>query len=205
MTATTLDKPAVEDRTATSSPPPPRLLLAPPGTAPALIDGAWWPRSRDLTAELPALTTVLDPLWGRITHVTVNPTFWPVIPRRVPVQGHVVKVGWFKAEQDPHSLLLLSFTAGRWDLLVIPPETDAVTAARLMITATDPARSLTASDLVKEAGRFRVTAEAEAEAAWDSARVTVWDSEGGHDVRRTSQGGPTEAAIGRVPVPATGR
>ncbi|MFF7602603.1 DUF5994 family protein [Streptomyces mirabilis] len=203
MTATTFDKPAVEDRTFASSPPPLRLQLAPPGTASALIDGAWWPRSRDLTAELPALTAVLDPLWGRITHVTVNPTFWPVIPRKVPVQGHVVKVGWFKAEQDPHKLLLLSYTAGRWDLLVIPPETDAVTAARLMTTATDPARSLTASGLIQEADLFRIAAEAEA-AAWDSARETVWDSEGGHDARHTSSHSPVGAAIGRLQTPAPG-
>jgi hypothetical protein len=146
----------------------------------------------------------LDPRWGRITHVTVNPTFWPVIPRKVPVQGHVVKVGWFKAEQDPHKLLLLSYTAGRWDLLVIPPETDAVTAARLMTTATDPAHSLTASGLIQEAELFRIAAEAEA-AAWDSARETVWDSEGGHDTRHTSSHGPVGTAVGRAPIPAAGK
>ncbi|MER5822489.1 DUF5994 family protein [Streptomyces mirabilis] len=202
MTATTFDKPAVEDRTFSSTPPLLRLQLAPPGTASALIDGAWWPRSRDLTAELPALTSVLDRLWGRITHVTVNPTFWPVIPRKVPVQGHVVKVGWFKAEQDPHKLLLLSYTAGRWDLLVIPPETDAVTAARLMTTAADPVRSLTASDLIQEAELFRIAAEDEA--AWDSARETVWDSEGGHDARHTSSHSPVGAATGRLPMAAPG-
>ncbi|MGW1728779.1 DUF5994 family protein [Streptomyces sp. NPDC002306] len=179
--------------------------MAPTGTAPALIDGAWWPRSRDLTAELPALTAALDPLWGRITHVTVNPAFWPVIPRKVPVQGHVVKVGWFKAEQDPHKLLL-SYTTGRWDLLVIPPETDAVTAARLMSTATDPARKLTASGLIQEVELFRIAAEAEAEAAaWDSTRERVWDSEGGHDARRPSSPGPAEVAIGSVPIPAAAR
>ena len=53
----------------------------------------------------------------------MNPRLWPVIPRKIPVTGHVVKAGWFKAEQDPHKLLLLSYTAGRWDLLVVPPET----------------------------------------------------------------------------------
>jgi hypothetical protein len=116
----------------------------------------------------------------------------------------VVKVGWFKAEQDPHKLLLLSYTAGRWDLLVIPPETDAVTAARLMTTATDPARSLTASGLIQEAELFRIAAEAEA-AAWDSARETVWDSEGGHDTRHTSSHGPVGTAVGRAPIPAAGK
>ena len=149
MTATILLTPAVEDRTPVSSSPL-RLRLAPADTAPALIDGAWWPRSRDLKAELPALIEFLDPLWGRITWVTVNPTFWPVIPQKVPVHGHVVHVGWFDAEQDPHKLLLLSYTVGRWDLLVIPPETAPTTAARLMATATDPARSLTATGLIGE-------------------------------------------------------
>lgn len=60
--------------------PVPRLTLASTGSAPALLDGAWWPRSRDLDAELPALAAVLDPLWGRITRITVNPGQWPVIP-----------------------------------------------------------------------------------------------------------------------------
>ncbi|GGW33325.1 hypothetical protein GCM10010503_06680 [Streptomyces lucensis JCM 4490] len=195
MTATILLTPAVEERTPSSLPT--RLVLAPADTAPALIDGAWWPRSRDLNAELPALIEVLDPLWGRITRVTVNPTFWPVIPRKVPVHGHVVHVGWFEAEQDPHKLLLLSYTVGRWDLLVIPPETEPATAARMMATATDPSRSLTATGLILEAERFRTAAEAAA--AWDSLREAVWDSEGGHDART-----PTGAVIGHVPTSAEG-
>ncbi|MFZ3558462.1 DUF5994 family protein [Streptomyces sp. BH055] len=37
-----------------------------------LLDGAWWPRSRDLADQLPGLVGVLDPLWGRITRVAVN-------------------------------------------------------------------------------------------------------------------------------------
>lgn len=84
------------------------------------MDGAWWPRSRDLPSELSALADVLDPLWGRITRIAVNPRHWPMLPPRVFVNGHVVKVGWFTSELDPHGITLLSYTAGRWDLLVIP-------------------------------------------------------------------------------------
>lgn len=102
-----------------------RLALNPVNTSPGLLDGAWWPCSRDLSHELSALADVLDPLWGRITRIAVNPTYWPTIPSRVPVNGHAVKVGWFTRELDPHEILLLSYTAGRWDLLVIPPETSA--------------------------------------------------------------------------------
>ncbi|PKV90050.1 hypothetical protein BX283_7711 [Streptomyces sp. TLI_146] len=64
--------------------PPARLTLKPDGPSRGLLDGAWWPRSRDRPCELPALTDVLDTVWGRITRIAVNPEHWPVIPRRVP-------------------------------------------------------------------------------------------------------------------------
>lgn len=149
MTAPVSSAPAPE---AGASAPALRMSLAPLGSKPALLDGAWWPRTRDLAAELPQLVAALDPLWGRITRITVNPTHWPSdFPRRVPVEGHVVKVGWFLGEQDPHQLLLLSYRTARWDLLVVPPETDPATAARLMTAASDPLRTATGSQLVAEA------------------------------------------------------
>ncbi|MFB7643015.1 DUF5994 family protein [Streptomyces sp. NPDC056084] len=133
-----------------------RVALKGGDGARGLLDGAWWPYSRDLAAELPALIAVLDPLWGRVTRIAVNPRYWPVVPRKVPVHGHVVKVGWFKAEQDPHKLLLLSNAPGRWDLLVIPPGTPADSAARLMAAASDPAGpALTAgAHMAREADRL---------------------------------------------------
>ncbi|MEU7341628.1 DUF5994 family protein [Streptomyces sp. NPDC007074] len=199
MIATTVDKPAVDIPNSSASPGPLRLRLAPPGTSPALIDGAWWPHSRDLTAELPALVALLDPLWGRITRVTVNPALWPVIPRKVPVQGHVVKVGWFEAEQDPHALLLLSYTAGRWDVLVVPPETDSVTAARLLAAGADPTRQLTPSALLLEDD---LLVAAEAEAARDMTGEKVWENEGGHEAHQAF--GLAPATTGFVPKPADG-
>ncbi|MFF1445102.1 DUF5994 family protein [Streptomyces sp. NPDC058295] len=179
MTATISLSPILEDRLSSSSAAPSslRLSLAPVGTAPALLDGAWWPRSRDLAAELPVLAAVLDPLWGRITRVTVNPTHWPVVPHKVPVGGHVVKVGWFLAEQDPHELLLLSYRTGRWNLLVVPPRTDPASAAWLMAAASDPRGTSTASRLMEEAARLRTASET------DRAVEAVWDSEGGHGAR----------------------
>ncbi|WP_037687034.1 DUF5994 family protein [Streptomyces aureocirculatus] len=144
MTATTT-------LTRTTRPPSPlaaRVALRSP-TGRGLLDGAWWPRSRDLTAELPALADVLDPLWGRITRIAVNPMLWPVVPRKVTLRDHVLKIGWFTSELDPHKVLLLSYGTGRWDLLVIPPETDAASAARLMAAAISPdGPPLTATDLV---------------------------------------------------------
>ncbi|MGW1745126.1 DUF5994 family protein [Streptomyces sp. NPDC002092] len=113
------------------------------------LDGAWWPRSRDLTQELAPLADVLDPLGGRITRIAVNPRYWPIIPRRIFVNGHVVKVGWFTSELDPHKILLLSGASGGWNLLVVPPETDDPVAARLMAAASaDTGPRWTASALM---------------------------------------------------------
>ncbi|GGO58428.1 hypothetical protein GCM10012287_56570 [Streptomyces daqingensis] len=132
-----------------------RLALKPEGVPVGLLDGAWWPHSRNLLRELPALTDVLDLLWGSITHITVNPAHWPVIPRKVPVSGHVVKAGRFEPEQDRHLLLLHSHHGGNWTLLVIPPRATANAAARLMAAASGTpvhtARPLTAADDALEA------------------------------------------------------
>ncbi|MEU0189422.1 DUF5994 family protein [Streptomyces afghaniensis] len=179
-----------DDRFSSSAP---RLSLAPVGPAPALLDGAWWPRSRDLGAELPSLAAVLDPLWGRITRVTVNPTHWPTVPRKAPVAGHVVKVGWFLPEQDPHELLLLSYRVGRWNLLVVPPQTPPDSAARLMAAASDPFGTSTASRLMEEEARSRTADEA------DRAVEAVWDSEGGHEARAPIDEAGEPSARPRIP------
>ncbi|MGW7206751.1 DUF5994 family protein [Streptomyces sp. NPDC054837] len=201
MTATVSSSPTLEadHRSSMSSSSPLRLSLAPAGSAPALLDGAWWPRSHDLGVELPSLTAVLDPLWGRITRVTVNPTHWPVIPRKVPVAGHVVKVGWFANEQDPNELLLLSYRMGRWNLLVIPPRTPAVMAAWLMAAASDPLRTSTASRLMEEAASLRTVYED------DRTVQAVWDSEGGHEARDPAVRPRIPVVTAGLPLQPTGR
>ncbi|MEU8843325.1 DUF5994 family protein [Streptomyces roseus] len=151
---------------------PARLSLTPKTTLAGQLDGAWWPHSRDLEAELPPLVAALQEPWGRITRVTVNPARWPVVPRRVAVDGRVLHVGWF-AEQDADKLILLAYAVGRWDLLVIPPETDPVAAARLMAAAAIPGSVLTAGVLMaNEAVIGRGIRDAR-------RREATWESEGG--------------------------
>ncbi|MFJ4685545.1 DUF5994 family protein [Streptomyces sp. NPDC091377] len=151
---------------------PARLSLTPETTLAGQLDGAWWPRSRSLEAELPPLVAALEEGWGRITRVVVNPTRWPVVPRKVPVAGHTVHAGWF-TEQHPDKLILLSYTRGRWDLLVIPPETEPAAAARLMAAASIPGSVLTAGALMAEEA---VTGRGIGDAL---RREDAWESEGG--------------------------
>ncbi|ARF82791.1 DUF5994 family protein [Kitasatospora aureofaciens] len=141
---------AILDRATTPTTPasPLRLSLAPDGVRAGRLDGAWWPRSRDLLLELPSLAAELDERWGRITRITVNPAQWPLIPRRIPVTGHTVHAGWFTTEQDEHTIAVFSYAPRRLTLLVVPPETDATGAAQLMAAAAGPANTSTASDLL---------------------------------------------------------
>ncbi|GGQ35430.1 DUF5994 family protein [Streptomyces mutabilis] len=71
----TISRPTTSEEQA--APSRPRLDPAPAGSVPALLDGAWRPRSPDLLAELPAPAAVLAQ-WGRITRITKNPAPWPV-------------------------------------------------------------------------------------------------------------------------------
>ncbi|WP_338495321.1 DUF5994 family protein [Streptomyces sp. SJL17-4] len=168
---TTLDRTA---NRALSPGLPARLSLTPKTTLAGRLDGAWWPRSRDLAAELPALADALEGRSGRITRVLVNPGHWPVVPHKVAATGHVLHVGWF-TEQDPDKVILLSYTTGRCDLLVIPPETEPASAARLMTAAALPGSVLTAGSLMSgEAATSRRMREAR-------SSEDAWETDGGAD------------------------
>ncbi|MGX9891500.1 DUF5994 family protein [Streptomyces sp. NPDC002276] len=112
-----------------------RLRLAPPGNLPRAIDGAWWPRSYDLLVELPRLLAGLPRKWGHITSATVNGTPWPTMPGQMLVSNQVVRLRRTQGESTPHTIVLLAPGRGRWDLLVVPPDTTEQAAEPLMTAA----------------------------------------------------------------------
>lgn len=112
-----------------------RLRLAPHGTRPRRIDGAWWPRSRDLMVELPLLIGALPPTWGHVTGVAVNADMWATSPGRLLIADHVVRLRRESGSRNRHTICLLSPGRGRWDLLVVPPEVAVSDAERLMAAA----------------------------------------------------------------------
>jgi hypothetical protein len=112
-----------------------RLRLAPHGDLPRSIDGAWWPRSYDLLVELPRLLAGLPRTWGHITSVTVNGAMWSVTPSRMLVSNQVVRLRRALAASAPHTVVLLAPGRGRWDLLVVPPDTTEQAAEPLMAAA----------------------------------------------------------------------
>ncbi|WP_210582395.1 DUF5994 family protein [Streptomyces sp. GESEQ-4] len=114
-----------------------RLRLAPHGRMPRPIDGAWWPRSYDLLAELPWLLAGLPRAWGHITSVTVNGATWSAVPGRMLVSNQVVRLRRTPTASAAHTIVLLSPGQGRWDLLVVPPDTTEAAAEPLMAAAAD--------------------------------------------------------------------
>ncbi|NGO42028.1 DUF5994 family protein [Streptomyces ureilyticus] len=118
------------------SPPLLRLRLAPRSGMPRRIDGVWWPRSYDLLVELPRLLAGLPQAWGHISSVTVNGATWSVTPGRMLVFNQVVRLRRSTTMSAPDTVCLLAPSRGRWDLLVVPPDTPPDTAEPLMAAAT---------------------------------------------------------------------
>jgi hypothetical protein len=98
-----------------------RLALV-SGTPRGLVDGAWWPRSADLSAEITLLVdAVSDAFAGRVVRVTYDRSVWVRVPRRLPYRGSYIHSGWFQMT-EPHHITLVMLNGTRVVLLVIPPD-----------------------------------------------------------------------------------
>ncbi len=74
----------------------PRLWLEPDSDA--YIDGAWWPRSGELTTELPGLLTFLEFRMGPIRRVVYDRESWASAPRTLTVDHHEVQLDAYPFE-----------------------------------------------------------------------------------------------------------
>jgi len=108
-----------------------RLCLRPTLPDRGVLDGGWWPRSRDPAVELPRLIADLNTHLGQpavITRVALNLTAWDRTPRRVAIGDRIVPVGWFRT-LDVDTITLTTTVRSRITLLVVPPEAAADSAA----------------------------------------------------------------------------
>ena len=152
-------------------PSTPRLRTEPTGSRRTLLDGGWWPRSTDPVAELPGLILAIDTRHGPVTRLVLAATGWDTHPRRLGVDGRVLRLGYFSSQ--PTSLLTaLCANGDRVDLLVIPPNTASGTADAAMILAA------TTSNLV-HAQNILSAVDTSAPQYADDPAEAVWDSEGG--------------------------
>lgn len=129
---------AIPSPTVSGQAPPARVSFRQGASAhaPRAADGAWWPRTRSLTAELPGFFEAWPPERGRIHRILYSPPDWDDHPRSVAVAGRRVKTGCFPRD-DTHQLTVS--LADRTDRLitVIAPEASPSVARHVLEAAGD--------------------------------------------------------------------
>ncbi|WP_345557304.1 DUF5994 family protein [Nonomuraea rosea] len=151
------------------------------------VDGAWWPFTRDATAELPSLISAVDQRLGRaVLRVGLYLDAWEHIPRRIPARGRQVRVGWFRSA-DPYMITLSIAGTAPVTLLVIPPGTTNDTATAALALAAAGTVGLCPADILRPA-----VPEADMPGRDGSAS---WENEGG----RVTDPAPTDPGRHRLP------
>ena len=150
----------------------PRLRLKPKAPHTGYVDGAWWPRSDDLTVELPDLLAVLSVRLGPIDRVIYHLDEWATAPAKFATGGGTLRLAGFRYK-PVNTVEVLGLNRDRIVLLVVQPHTDPDDAHTTMMAAAGPNNAATVDGLLGIGLRDR---ETRAQAAAARAR---WESEGG--------------------------
>ncbi|MEV0386747.1 DUF5994 family protein [Nonomuraea sp. NPDC050643] len=149
-----------------------RLSLNPLLDRRGTVDGAWWPRTRDAAAELPALISAVGRRLDRaVQRVGLYLDAWDHIPRRIPANGCQVRVGWFRSS-DPHLITLSVAGAAPLTLLVIPPGTANAPATAALALAAAGTVGVRPADLLRPSGP-----DEDVPGGYDGS--AAWENEGG--------------------------
>ena len=112
-----------------------RLILKPGMPRTGAVDGAWWPRSRDLVAEVPALVGSVPTAAGRVQRVGFGRSLWDAVPHRTRgwVDGRRIGLDGFAAFAADVVWIATSITGSApLFLLVVPPDTAVEIAAGIL-------------------------------------------------------------------------
>ncbi|MGA5067343.1 DUF5994 family protein [Streptomyces exfoliatus] len=111
-----------------------------------VLDGAWWPRSRDIVTELPALIQALTAHLGPIMRVGLDTDAWEGVPTRVVVDDRVVRLESFPVGDD--TVLITRGDNDHFALLVVPPDMTPDTARDAMARAVDAGNVTQAAEIL---------------------------------------------------------
>jgi len=125
----------------------PRLRLKSQAPKYGYVDGAWWPRTDDLTRELPDLLAVLSVRLGRIDRVLFKLEEWARPPTTIIVDGWAVHLDGYR-HQPANSIEVHGLNRSTITLLVVPPRSDPEDAHETMMAAAGRANTSTVNDLL---------------------------------------------------------
>ena len=130
----------------------PRLRLQPKASRSGYVDGAWWPRSDDLTTELPDLIAVLGFRLGPVDRVAYNVDEWTRAPVELATGGRAVHLDGHH-RQPPNTVEVQDTNRNKMALLVVPSQTDPDHAHAIVMAAAAPNNSSTVDTLLESASR----------------------------------------------------
>ncbi len=125
----------------------PRLRLKPKAPLSGSVDGAWWPHSEDLVAELPDLLAVLSVRLGPIGRVIYKLNEWAPAPAKVTFGDQMIRLDGYRL-QPVNTVEVIGTNRKKIVLLVLSPYTDAEQAHAVMMTAAGPNNALTVESLL---------------------------------------------------------
>ncbi|MFB7025268.1 MULTISPECIES: DUF5994 family protein [unclassified Streptomyces] len=111
-----------------------------------LLDGAWWPRTRDVEQELPPLVTALTEHLGPLTRVGLDASAWNGIPPRLTVDERVVHLDSFSVGDD--TVLITRGDNDHFSLMVVPPDTAPEAARTAMARAVHTGNTTRAAEIL---------------------------------------------------------
>jgi hypothetical protein len=149
----------------------PRLRLKPKAPKSGHVDGAWWPRSDDLAAELPDLLAVLSVRLGRIDRVLYNLNEWAKSSAKLATGERRVRLDGYR-RQPTNTIEVFGLNRNKTVLLVVPPNTDPDKAHATLMAAAAPSNDSTVDGLLMVSAREREirTQVAGAQERWESGR-----------------------------------
>jgi hypothetical protein len=125
----------------------PRLRLKPKAPQSGYVDGAWWPHSEDLTAELPDLLSVLSVRLGPIGRVIYNMNEWAKPPAKFATGGRTVRLDGYRL-QPVNTVEVHGLNSAKIVLLVVSAHADPDQAHAIMMTAAGPSDASTVECLL---------------------------------------------------------
>lgn len=123
-----------------------RLALCEPDETRAAVDGAWWPRSLDLSLELPDLLAVFG-LWiGAVHRVIYDPSVWLPAPTRLIRHREMVSLNPYRLVFSD-TIYLMGTHSRNAVLFVLSPSSSDEEARRLLREVSTSARRMNAGAL----------------------------------------------------------
>lgn len=144
-----------------------RLRLKPADSALGSVDGAWWPRTRDLVTELPDIAQAMDFRLPHLERVGYQIADWDVpAGRKIPIGGGTVHLEGFTSWAP--GVIRFSCPTGTLTLLVLRPDTISDAAHDTMMRASERTNTQSAESLIVRAAGGHGQRVGRAPPAWDT-------------------------------------